>query len=74
MRQDVLDALSGEFPNKIPNKETLNHPGIINHVAGFDVFDDTPPAFDIAWRKLGIDIHVPLPEGNAPRPKVSGGT
>ena len=74
MRQDVLDALSGKFPNKIPSKETLDHPGIIRYVTGIDVYDDTPRAFDIAWRKLGIDIHVAGPEQNAPRPKVPGGT
>ncbi|MDP7238978.1 MAG: uroporphyrinogen decarboxylase family protein, partial [Candidatus Latescibacteria bacterium] len=74
MRQNVLDALSGKFPRSIPSKESLNHPGIIRHVGGFDVFDDTPHAFDIAWRRLGIDIHVPLPGKNAVRPKVSGGT
>jgi len=74
MKQDVLDALSGRFPKHIPCKESLNHPGIINRVAGFDVYDDTPQAYDIAWRKLGIDIHTSLPEGNATRPKVPGGT
>lgn len=74
MKQDVLDALSGKFPERTPSKETLNHPGIINHVSGIDVFEDTPRAYEIAWRKLGIDIHSPLPRGNAPRPKVPGGT
>ena len=74
MKQDVLDALSGKFPAKIPSKETLNHPGIINLVSGLDVFEDTPAAFDIAWRKLGIDVHVPLMKENAARPQVPGGT
>jgi hypothetical protein len=74
VKKDVLDALSGRFPAKIPSKETLDHPGIINHVAGFDVYDDTPLAFDVAWRKLGIDIHALRPKGNAPRPRVPGGT
>ena len=74
MKQDALDALSGTFPSRIPSKETLDHPGIINHVCGFDVYDDTPLAFDSAWRKLGIDIHSARPGGNAPRPKVPGGT
>lgn len=74
MKQDVLDALSGRFPKRIPSKETLDHVGIINRVAGFDVYDDTPLAFDLAWKKLGIDIHVARPAGNAPRPQVPGGT
>ncbi len=74
MKQDVLDALSGKFPAKIPSKETLNHPGIINYLSGLDVYEDTPAAFDIAWRKMGIDIHVPLMQENAPRPLVPGGT
>lgn len=74
MKQDVLDALSGRHPHKIPSKETLHHPGIIKHVAGFEVWDDTPRAFEIAYRKLGIDIHGPLPTENAKRPKVPDGT
>jgi hypothetical protein len=39
MKQDVLDALSGNFPAKIPCKETLDHPGIIHHVSTRDDFD-----------------------------------
>jgi hypothetical protein len=74
MKQDVLDALSGKFPQKIPSKETLNHPGIINHVSGLDVYEDTPAAFDIAWRKLGIELHIPLMQKNARRPRLPGGT
>ncbi len=74
MKQDVLDALSGKFPAKIPCKETLNHPGIINLVSGLDVYEDTPAAFDIAWYKLGIDIHVPLMAENARHPQVPEGT
>ncbi len=74
MKRDVLDALSGRRPAKIPSKETLDHPGLIRHVSGVDVYDDTHRAFAAAWRKLGIDIHAALPEGNAPRPKVPGGT
>jgi hypothetical protein len=74
LKQDVLDALSGKFPAKIPSKETLNHPGIINRVSGLDVFEDTPAAFDIAWRRLGIDVHVALMAENAARPRVPGGT
>jgi hypothetical protein len=74
MRADVLDALSGRFPARVPSKESLDHPGIISRVAGFDVYEDTPRAFEIAWRRLGIDIHVPPPTGNAPHPRVPGGT
>ena len=74
MKQDVLDALSGKFAFKIPCKETLNHAGIIHYISGIDVYEDTPAAFDIAWRKLGIDIHVPLMLENAARPLVPGGT
>ncbi len=74
MKQDVLDALSGRFPRKIPSKETLNHRGIIEYVSGIDVYEDTPAAFDAAWQKLGIDIHTPLMKENARRPRVPGGT
>ena len=74
MKTDVIDALSGRFPKRIPSKETLNHPELIRRVAGVDVFEDTPRAYETAWRKLGIDVHPPLPRGNAPRPRVPGGT
>jgi hypothetical protein len=60
MRQDVLDALSGKFPRKIPCKETLNHPALVTGVSGIDVFQDTPRAFALAWERLGIDIHTPV--------------
>jgi len=68
MKQDVIDALSGRFPKCIPSKETLNHPGIIKYVTGIDPFEDTPKAFELAWERLGIDIHVAKPTTNAPRP------
>ena len=70
MKRDVLDALSGIFPERIPCKETLNHPGFIEYVTGINPFEDTPQAFKLAWEKLGIDIHVPLPKGNALPPKL----
>jgi hypothetical protein len=74
MKKDVLNALSGVFPERVPCKETLNHPGIIKHVSGINVFEDTSKAFDIAYHKLGIDIHCPLPVQNAPRAKAPNGT
>ena len=74
MKQDVVDALSGRFPRRIASKETLNHPGIINHASGLDVFQDTSQAFEIAWNALGIDIHPPAPTESAPPPKAPGGT
>ena len=43
-------------------------------MSGLDVYENTPASFDIAWRKLGIDIHVPLMPENASRPPVPGGT
>ncbi len=74
MKKDVIQALSGIFPKTVPSKETLNHPGIIKHVSGIDVYEDTAKAFEVAWAKLGIDIHSEMPKENAPRPKVPGGT
>ena len=50
------------FLERIPCKETLNHPGFIEYVTGINPFEDTPQAFKLAWEKLGIDIHVPLPK------------
>jgi hypothetical protein len=73
VRQDVLDALSGRFPRRIPTKETLNHPRLVTEVSGVDVFTDTPRAFALAWERLGIDIHAEVTE-NAPPPRVPGGT
>lgn len=74
MEKDVLNALSGIFPEKIPCKETLNHPGFIEYVTGINPFEDTPKAFRVAWDKLGIDIHVPLPKENVLPLKQSGDT
>lgn len=74
MKEDVIKALSGEFPGRIPSKETLNHPGLIEHVTGIDPFADTARAYEAAWEKLGIDIHPPLGRENAARAKVPGGT
>jgi hypothetical protein len=74
MKQDVLAALAGQFPAKIPSKETLNHPGIMQLVSGLDPWEDTPAAFEVSWRKLGIDVHSALPAGNVARPRVPGGT
>jgi len=65
MKRDVLNALSGIFPERIPCKETLNHPEFIEYVSGINPFENTPQAFRISWEKLGIDIHVPLPKENA---------
>lgn len=73
MKQDVLDALSGKFPAKIPCKESLNHPDIINLVSGCDVFADSSLAFEFAWERLSIDIHTGPPQ-RAVRPKIPGGS
>lgn len=73
MKQDVIDALSGNFPKTIPSKETLNHPELISQLAGFDVYENTDSAYEIAWRKLGIDIHAGL-RGQAKRFPVAEGS
>jgi len=74
MKNDVLNALSGIFPQRIPSKETLNHPEFIEYVSGISTFENTAQAFEIAWQKLGIDIHVPLPKENVSPPKKPGNT
>lgn len=74
MKQDVIDALSGIFPEKIPSKETLNHPDLMKYVSGIDPFEDTPISFEITWEKLGIDIHVAKPKSNAVRSKSGNST
>ena len=73
MKLDVLNALSGVFPDKVPCKETLNHPDIINLVTGKDPFQNCADAFRGAWKALSIDIHSALPT-EAPPPKAPGGT
>lgn len=73
MRADVLAALSGRFPARIPTKETLNHPGLVHRVSGLDPWDRPADAFSEAWRKLSIDVHVAAP-ASAARPRVPGGT
>ena len=86
MKKDVVDALSGRFPGRVPTKETLNHPGILRQVSGVDPWDDPVTAFSETWRRLSIDVHVappgpaeapcayPEPGGTARRPKAPGGT
>ncbi len=74
MKNDILNALSGIFPERIPCKETLNHPEFIEYVTGINPFQNTPLAFRNAWEKLGIDIHVVLPTKNAPLPKKPDGS
>ncbi len=74
MKSDILNALSGIFPERIPCKETLNHPEFIEYITGINPFENTPLAFKIAWEKLGIDIHVPLPKKNVPLPKEPEGS
>lgn len=74
MKRDILNALSGIFPERIPSKETLNHPEFIEYVTGINPFENTQQAFRIAWEKLGIDIHVPLPKENVLSPELPGST
>jgi hypothetical protein len=73
VRADVLAALSGDFPSRIPTKETLNHPGLVSRVSGLDPWEQPADAFAAAWRKLSIDVHVAAP-ASAARPRVPGGT
>ena len=73
MKQDVLDALSGKFPQKIPSKETLNHPELIERVSGVSAYKDTQQAYELAWERLGIDIHASISQQAYP-PKVPGGS
>lgn len=72
MKQDVLKWSRGEKPGKVISKETLNHPGIIEHVTGLNVFSDTKDAFLEAYRALGIDIINRVPSQNAPAPCKPG--
>ena len=74
MKSDILNALSGIFPERIPCKETLNHPEFIEYVTGIDPFQDTSRAFKLAYERLGIDIHMVLPKKNAPLPKEPDGS
>jgi hypothetical protein len=74
MKRDVLNALLGIFPERIPCKETLNHPELIEYVTGINPFENTPLAFKIAWKKSGIDIHVPLPNENVSPTRLQGCT
>lgn len=71
MKIDVLNALSGKFPETIPCKETLNHPGFMEYITGINPFENTPLSFRLSWEKLGIDIHVSLPKTNVRYPEVA---
>lgn len=72
MKTDVLSWLEGKPTQKLPSKETLNHPGIIELVSGRDVFKETPASYIDAYEALGIDIINIVPEANAPTPLKPG--
>jgi hypothetical protein len=73
VRQDVIDALSGSVPSRIPTREALNHAGLVQRVSGIDPWESPADAFSETWRKLSIDVHGPAPVA-AVRPRVPGGT
>jgi hypothetical protein len=72
MKTAVIKWLEGRPTRKLPSKETLNHPGIIELVSGRDPFRETPEAFSNAYEALGIDIINVVPEDNAPPPARPG--
>ena len=72
MKTDVLAWLDGKPTRKLPSKETLNHPGIIEMASGFDAFQETQAAYLGAYEALGIDIINIVPEENAPEPVRPG--
>lgn len=72
MREDLLSWLAGDRPEKLPSKETLNHPELIKLASGLDPFLETPRAYRRAYESLGIDLINVAPEANAPAPLVPG--
>jgi hypothetical protein len=72
MREDLHTWLEGERPQKLPSKETLNHPELIGLATGLDPFLDTPRAYKRAYEALGIDLINVEPEENAPVPLLPG--
>lgn len=74
MKADVLKLARLQQSSKIPSKETLNHPGLIELVSGIDPFINTGEAYLKAYQALGIDIINRVPEENAPTPLSPGET
>jgi hypothetical protein len=72
MRQDVIAWSQGNRPTKIISKETLNHPELIEFVSGTNVYQNTPRAYLMAYKALGIDIINRVPAENAPVPTPYG--
>ena len=74
MKHDVLRWASGETPEKMISKETLNHPALIEMVSGLDVYRHTREAYRRAYRALGIDVINCVPIDNASLPTPEGET
>ena len=72
MKSDVLRWLSGQPGRKLPSKETLNHPELIELASGLNVRHDTADAYRLAYEALGIDIINIVPESNTPPALASG--
>lgn len=79
MKSDVLSLLTinrsvdhKTTAQKIPSKETLNHPELIELVSGLNVYEETGEAYLRAYEALGIDIVNRVPESNAPAPLDPG--
>jgi hypothetical protein len=71
MKSDVIGMLNG-ISEKMPSKETLNHPALIEYVTGLDVYSNTQEAYLRAYSALGIDIVNRVPDRNAPQPLSPG--
>jgi hypothetical protein len=71
MKSDVIGMLNG-ISGKMPSKETLNHPALIEYVTGLDVYSNTREAYLRAYSALGVDIVNRVPDRNAPQPLSPG--
>ena len=70
MRTDMLAWANGQPTSKRVNKETLNHPGLIELVSGLDVYQHTAEAYQRSYEALGIDLVNRVPLENAPAPTL----
>lgn len=72
MKADVFAAAAGTQPHKILSKETLNNRELVLMASGIDPLDNTPEAYRVAYKSLGIDFINRVPDQNCPAPLETG--
>jgi len=64
-RQRALNAINGIMPDRIPQWDFPDHPGLAEQLLNYDVWADTGRTCLDLWKKLGIDLITCIPGGEA---------